>query len=126
VGSRLWVAEADTPAVVVGSRVVVVDIPAVADSRVEPEDSRVVGEDNNRLVEADNLAAVVGSRVVAADIQAVADSRVEVEDSRAVGEDNNRPVEEDNRAVAGDSNRPVVAARRRTSYRTGRRTCCPG
>jgi len=68
VGSRLWVAEADTPAVVVGSRVVVVDIPAVADSRVEPEDSRVVGEDNNRPVEEDNRAVAGDSNrpVVAA------------------------------------------------------------
>jgi hypothetical protein len=72
-GSRLLVAEADNPAAVVGSRVVAaVDIPAVADSRVEQEDSRAVGEDNNRPVEADNP--------------------VVEEDNRAVAGDSNRPV----------------------------------
>ena len=133
-GSRVSVVEDNR---VVGGDTRVADILAVADSRVvtdsrvEQEDIRVVGEDNNHPVDAeirvaadspegDNPAVVEDSS-----LRFGGDNPVVVADNPAVAAD--IPVaEEDNRAVAADNNRFVAAARRRTSYRTGRRMCYPG
>jgi len=124
-GSRLLVGEEDNLVAVEGIPVVVEDILAAADSR--QEDNPVAGDS---LVAADTLAVAgiqqADSPAAVADNLAVGeDNRVAVADSPAVGVDI-PVVEEDNRAVAEDSNRPVAVARRRMSYHTWRRRCCPG
>jgi hypothetical protein len=113
-----------------GIRVVVADILAPEDSRVESEDSRAVADTRQEDSPVVEDSPAVADTPAVEDCPAVADSRQEdspaaVADIQAVGVDI-PVVEEDNRAVEEDNNLAVVAAHRRRSSRTWRRTCFQG